>query len=112
MEHLYVPKLGLGLITATAFHDYPRDQITGIVDMDPCLNQEVQQKYKGIIGENQGIFNELFDHAVSYLVQAKELHDQLEQYYVPYMDFHQVNDLQNEILERILLYAAKAPTYV
>lgn len=46
-----------------------------------------------------------FNRAIKFISQAKFLHDQMETYYIPAMDFEAINTKRTEIFQRILQYA-------
>ncbi|NLG86691.1 MAG: hypothetical protein GX489_05670, partial [Firmicutes bacterium] len=73
-----------------------------VVNMDEALDPVVEKKYADVIAENQEMFFGLFNRAISFISAAKNIHDQMEQYYAPYMDFDALARLQQEILEQIL----------
>jgi hypothetical protein len=104
VEHLIIPELDLAVATSTAYHPYIREGLAGLIDMDNCLGPRDTE----LVDENQELFNQLLERSISFLRQAKEIHDQLESYYVPHMDFAGVADLQAKVLDRILVHAEKA----
>ncbi len=48
------------------------------------------------------LYNILLSRALSFLKKAKSYHDELEQYYVPYMDFEAMADLPEKIVKTLL----------
>lgn len=48
------------------------------------------------------------DRAIAYIREAKLIHDHMESYYIPAMNFDAINARREEILQRILDYAAEA----
>ena len=53
------------------------------------------------------ILDELINYAISNLKKAKANHDLIESYYIPNMDFKQIDQLKEKIVERILKYEEK-----
>ncbi|GEA15744.1 hypothetical protein E308F_19880 [Moorella sp. E308F] len=49
------------------------------------------------------------DRAVAYIRQAKLTHDYMETFYIPAMNFEAINAKRQEVLQRILNYAAEFP---
>jgi hypothetical protein len=47
------------------------------------------------------------DRAVAYIRQAKLTHDYMETFYIPAMNFEAINARRQEVLQRILNYAAE-----
>ena len=51
---------------------------------------------------NKKISKTLIVYAVNYVKNAKDIHDQLEKYYINSMDFVKLNTFTNEFIESIL----------
>ena len=56
---------------------------------------------------NQAEFDRLLQKAVEIIHSAKALHDEMETYYIPNMDFAAVQKLWETTMERIWKYASK-----
>jgi len=74
------------------------------------LNQEVDParllRFGSEIEDARERFNTALTAAVSFINLAKQIHDELEQFYIPTMDFGRINRKFDEIKERILAYIA------
>jgi len=66
--------------------------------------------YAAEIAYAQRRFSEALGRAVHYLHQAKLTHDYLEEFYTGAMDFARVETRREEVLNRILRYAAESKT--
>jgi uncharacterized protein with HEPN domain len=65
----------------------------------------VEAKYEELVAENREMFFDLFNRGIAFIGEAKAIHDKMETYYAPYMDFKAIARLRQRILERILGYA-------
>lgn len=107
LEHLIIPALN------TAFSTVNRHHTTDVcalktVDFAEFLNNERITARRGEIEYNAQEFDKLLNKAVEVIHSAKALHDELEQCYIPHMDFGAVGKEWEIIMDRILGYAAEA----
>lgn len=104
VEHILIPSCDIAVTTSSPPHTYSKDAVM-FIDMNDCLDPNILANYKEIILYDQTTFWTLFNKAVSYLHNAKRLHDELETYFVPNMDFDGIQKLWQKTLGRVLLYA-------
>jgi hypothetical protein len=104
-EHALVPQLGLAIITSAAPHEYQASDAQ-IIDMDTCIDTVYLRRFSALQMETETLHQTLLARGVLFLKEAKSLHDLLEQYYAPHMDFAAINALCDNIIKRILGYAA------
>ena len=71
------------------------------------LLEEKLSNYKNELEVDTRILDELINYAISNLKKAKANHDLIESYYIPNMDFKQIDQLKEKIVERILKYEEK-----
>ncbi len=102
VEQMVIPKLDVALTKSIEPHVYSAGADDVVVNMDKALDPAVEKKYAEVIAENQEIFFGLFNRAIGFISAAKDIHDQMEQYYAPYMDFDALARLRQQILEQIL----------
>lgn len=90
----------------TDFNSYsdesPRSKPREVISFDSFLNESALDKYLGVIDFNRHEFDRLLDRAIQTIKRAKEYHDELESYYIPSMNFSEVEKCQEAILQRIL----------
>ena len=102
-EHLVIPALQTAIITSSFPHTY--QNITAPrIDMSENINKAVTALYADEIQFARSMYWDLFNKAVNYINKAKKLHDQLETYYVPNMDFAAVENTLAKTLNRVLAY--------
>lgn len=104
-EHLIIPDLGVAVITSVKPHMIATDDAAKVVNMDECLNHTLLAHSQELIEYDNHMYQELFAKAIASIQQAKHLHDELESYYIPYMDFSGIEDLWKKTLDRVLVYA-------
>ena len=105
-EHILIPELATAVTTSTTPHLYQvvENNPTTAVNMNDYLNPVIMEKYQENIRYNQQLFWELWSKTIACLNQSKQLHDELETYYVPYMNFQGIQDLWEKTLKRVLAY--------
>lgn len=104
VEHLIIPSCDVAVTTSSTPHIYTNPSTLSI-DMNACLHSTLLEKSADFIMYDRNTFWTLFNTAVSHLSRAKTLHDELETYFVPNMDFERVERLWQKTLDRVLTYA-------
>ncbi|NLM10286.1 MAG: ATPase [Clostridiaceae bacterium] len=101
LEHLIIPELNVSMTTSNEIHHIDRNA-TMKIDFNKFLDSSIIQKHSKEIEFNQNNFEMLLDRAIATIKQAKEKHDELEGYYVPNMNFEEMQKCQEEILKRLM----------
>lgn len=105
LEHLIIPELKMAVVTSKSYHFYQAKEGDTLVDLDRLIDTQKLDTWRADINEAQDRLRSAIDRALTFLHRAKTAHDQMENYYVPYMDFASINALRDKTLERILAYA-------
>ena len=71
------------------------------VSANRFLDLPEMRAYSARLNFNRRAFSELLDEAVLSAANAKSIHDELEKYYIPAMDFSKVEKKSDELIERI-----------
>ena len=100
MEHLVIPAMNLAFTTKNKYHN--NSYSDKIINLDGMLNEKVINEYKDILDYDYYVFDTLLQKAISTIAEAKSLHDRLETYYIPYMDFEKINRLNERLTDEIL----------
>lgn len=108
VEHIVIPKLGVALTTSARPHITPLAGAEAVVDMNICLRPGIAVKYAASVEYDREMFWTLFNKAVTYISYSKKLHDELETYYIPNMNFNGIQAVWEKTLDRVLRYANKA----
>lgn len=112
IDHLVIPDLDVAVINQVEPHFYQAKKGDSVADTLKYVDAKL---ITDLLGERQfarDMYHKAFDQAVSFIARAKQVHDEMEQYYIPNMKFAQINELREETLKRILAWAAESPAPV
>lgn len=100
VEHIVIPALKTGI---TVLNKYNNDETvaTDIVEMMQCVNRAKIRESTDKIQENNEMYSQLLRYAERALKDAYWLHNTLESYYIPNIDFDAVNENCRIVIERI-----------
>lgn len=101
LEHLFIPELSLGFVTANKYNDFSSISPLGVVSYTRFTELQAVRRKKQYIGFNKKIAKELINEATATLVLAKQIHDELELQYTNAVDFSRVNIKTKEIIDKI-----------
>lgn len=101
LEHLVIPGLDVSFTTRNSSHD-SEQKPTKEMNLNDFVDDAVLEKYHQEISFNQEEYNKLLERAIKTIQNAKRLHDDLESYYIPHMNFGEVQKCQETILARLL----------
>lgn len=101
LEHLVIPALNTAFTTTNWYHSSNVPKINSI-DMQQFFNQSILSMYKEDLYQNLTEFDNMLSIAFLTVSRAKELHDQLETYYIPSIDFSAVDKCFEKTMTRIL----------
>ena len=104
LEHLIIPEINTGFSTAGKYHS--TDACANKrVDFRELLDDSAISKLGPELEYNGHLFDRLIGKAVGMISSAKKLHDELEAYYIPNMDFEGIRKKQDETVQKILSYS-------
>ena len=106
IEHILVPELELGITISREPHRY-RGKVSVVEDLNSLVSQKRLALYRRDMERAQKDSAYALETAISFILRAKTLHDDLENFYVPHMDFSAVNECRDRTLARILNFAAR-----
>lgn len=91
IDHLYIPALSHLFLTHDFLNRFPIPRGAAVTELKtPDPNAETAE-----------LLSRLREESVRIIRQAKSMHDDLEQCYVPHMDFEKVTRIQTEILQSL-----------
>lgn len=104
IDHVIIPELEVAVlnsVTPHILHPGPEDTVveTGHYTRDP--GAELLQERKTA----RELYHRSMDTAVSFFHRAKAAHDELESYYIPNMNFEDIDRLRHQIIKKINSYA-------
>jgi hypothetical protein len=88
-------------------HEYEPKPDDEVIDLNDCIYKPKLKRLASVAEYDWKLFYELLNRGIFFLKEAKEVHDEMESYYVPYMDFNAVERLREETLDRILTFACE-----
>ncbi|MCD7823820.1 MAG: hypothetical protein LUG86_07390 [Oscillospiraceae bacterium] len=96
-QHVIIPEI------ATAFVSGISDDIANSTKINSMrfYDRDILKDKRKRLEFDEGIIKELIDEMVCALKTAKDIHDELESYYINAMDFQKVNDVCQRLIERI-----------
>ncbi len=103
IEHILIPKIGLALTTSNQYHDVQVPHKKSI-NLGQYVDEKRLDAYKDILYYDKKMFEQLLNKAVDTIKKAKQEHDYLETFYIPNMDFDEVQTCLKKILSRIEVY--------
>lgn len=106
LDFLVIPKLKVAFINGTEPLKVDLRKLTTTeIDFDQFLDPDILDNYETEIDSCKERFWEAYNRAILYIAQAKKVHDEMEEYYIPNMNYVEINVKREEILNRILMYA-------
>lgn len=102
IEHVLIPELDVAIVTSNEINKLATSGM--VYDMNKFLDEDLIKDNKDEIEYVKNTFYILLNKALSCIQQAKHLHDELEGYYIPNMDFSKMDAVSEEIIERLLKY--------
>jgi hypothetical protein len=101
LEHLVIPKLSVALTTTNEYHSYDEKALAQI-NLDDFIDDEILNKYKSELELNKKEFDSIMDIAIKTVAKAKKVHDRMEAYYIPNMDYEAIQRCFEVTLARII----------
>lgn len=99
LEHIFIPELSTAIITSNEINQKKFEGTQ--IYMDNLLNSHGISKNKEEIKYDTELFYELLNKALKLISSAKLLHDQMETYYVPNMNFDKINEVTRNVIEKL-----------
>ena len=93
--------LKVAITTSTLFKNEDK------INLNQFVNKDKINEYKEELEVDEKILDELINYGISNLKKAKSNHDIIENYYIPNMNFEKVDQLKDELIDRILKYDNK-----
>jgi hypothetical protein len=72
--------------------------------METLQNSYTLNKNREEINTDIEMFYELLEKGLKCISSAKVLHDQMETYYIPNMNFDKINEVTEKVINKILRY--------
>lgn len=98
IEHLVIPQLNLAFVTSNNLHEFDSGEV---IDFNEYYQKDIFDKYSADIIYNEHLTGELISKTSSTISKAKKLHDELEECYIPYMDFKKVDKEYEKLIKTL-----------
>lgn len=103
VDHVIIPELGAAVFNSLEPHYLRWDESWRVIDTAEFISDFP----KDLRAEHTDFslrYRSAFKEAISFLSRAKAAHNELEEYYIPNMNFEEIDRVCRDILERILNY--------
>ena len=100
LAHLLVPEAGLAFLTSTPAQPYLGKSCRRL-RLESMADRELLNRCRPRLRFSLKVSAALVEEAVDSLAQAKAMHDDLEGYYHPYVDFSKGNKIGEQIIQEI-----------
>ena len=104
IDHVIIPQLRIAVLNSVTPHILEPAGNDRLIETDAFVKNPGRrlQKERDLARE---LYQQTFDAAVEFIARAREVHRELESYYIPNMRFGEINRLAQSVLEKILSYA-------
>ncbi len=101
IEHMLIPKLKLAFFSEKEGFE-PKNRRQETLDLTQYTDSAQLTAHKDALDFDIAMFHTMLDEAVNVLACTKGLHDKLEVYYIPHMDFGRVREKEEMIYREII----------
>lgn len=102
IDHLLLPELGMAFLTENRFHDLSGLQPQQRIHAKRFWEDDIIRRHKKRISFSNKAAAQMIGQAVGILSENKELHDRLEELYLPAMDFSLMDAVLEEVVAQIV----------
>lgn len=110
VDHVIIPELNAAVINGSAPHTYAPENDDIVINTERFLDRRKLDAFKDEISAARQRYEDAFTAAIAFISRAKQNHDILETHYVPNMDFQAINNLKEQIIQKILSLTAARPS--
>lgn len=107
VEHLVIPALDVAVINAVEPHFYRPHNGDIVIDTTSCVKPVADQKMLAERDTAREMYRRCMEEATDFISRAKKTHDEMETYYIPHMNFADIEARRQKTLTRILELAAE-----
>lgn len=106
-DHVRLRALSAGVISSSWAHEYTPGPGDEVIDTGAFVDPAKLASYADAVAGAEAAYRAALRREVEHLGRAKAVHDELEQCYLPHMDFDGIERVRRETLERILACIAE-----
>ncbi len=107
VDHLVIPGLNVAVINSVEPHFYKPQEGDRVIDTMQFVNPLLDSQYLAEKTTAREMYRRCMELAIQFIAKAKAEHDHMESFYVPYMNFDEINTRRDKTLARILKIAAE-----
>lgn len=100
VQHLVIPQLKIAVTTSNEYHASTVPKYKTI-DLLQLYNKDILEYYRADLNQNKDEMNDLLDIALQTISRAKALHDKLESFYIPNIDFKAIDKCYETVMAKI-----------
>ncbi len=102
IEHLVIPGLDLAVVNSVEPHYYKPHNGDTVVDTMTCVRPVASEVLQAERDTARELYRRCMEEAVEFIYRAKKVHDEVEAYYIPNMNFQDIEARRQKVLARIL----------
>ncbi|MCL6634788.1 MAG: PRK06851 family protein [Peptococcaceae bacterium] len=103
IEHLVIPALDLAVVNSVEPHYYkPQNDTDVVVDTMSCVKAVSDPVLLSERDTARELYRRCMEEAVDFIYRAKKTHDEMETFYIPNMNFADIEARRQKVLARIL----------
>lgn len=102
IDHVLIPQLGIAVCNASEPHGIDPARGDRLIDTVNYLDSSKLDPFASDLAHLQAAYQAALTAAIALIKQAKDNHAYLESLYTPYMDFKQVGERRQLVLQEIL----------
>ncbi|MBE3588783.1 MAG: hypothetical protein IMW93_09590 [Thermoanaerobacteraceae bacterium] len=102
IEHLVFPALDMAVVNSVEPHYYKPQNGDVVIDTMTCVKPVAAQLLLAERDTAREMYRRCMEEATDFIHRAKKTHDEMEKYYIPYMNFEDIEARRQKVLNRIL----------
>ncbi len=102
IDHLVIPDLDIAIINSVEPHFYKPQEGDKVIDTMQFVNPVLDKQYLAEKTTAREMYRRCMELAIEFIARAKAKHDHMESFYIPHMDFDEINNRRDKTLARIL----------
>lgn len=102
VEHLVVPALEIAVVNSVEPHYYRPHHGDAVIDTTMCVRPVADERIQEERDNARELYRRCLEEAIDFIHRAKETHDEMEKYYIPQMNFSEIEARRQKVLARIL----------
>lgn len=108
VDHIVLPELGVAVINNVEPHFYAAQEGDTVIDTGQLVDVGVDSFFAEERNVARTMYRRCMEQAVRFINRAKKRHDEMESYYIPNMNFADIEARRQLVANRILEIAAES----